>query len=65
MANIEDVLEDVKLETERFLKRLEAAKKRFSEHKWASRGTKESAALRRSALDLKQELTKINQSTGY
>jgi len=63
--NISSVIEDVERETERFMSRLKAAKLRFSEDKWACRCSKESASLRRSALDLKNELTRITQSTGY
>lgn len=65
MARIDTVLTEVQKETERFLERLIAARNRFSQEEYYIRGCKESAALKRAALDLKQELTKITQSTNY
>lgn len=64
MARIDTVLNEVEAETKRFLQRLQNARERFNEDDRATYGTKQSAALRRSALDLKQELTKITQSHG-
>jgi hypothetical protein len=57
------VILEVEQELIRFQKRLDAAKKRISEegyHRWS--GSKETAALKRSALDLKNELTKLNKT---
>lgn len=65
MARIDSIIDEVELETERFLKKLKEARKRFVSDGNAVYGCKESASLRRSALDLKQELTKITQSTGW
>lgn len=65
MARIDNVLNEVEAETKRFLQRLQNARERFKSDNYGTYGTKESAALRRSALDLKQELTKITQSSGY
>jgi hypothetical protein len=65
MARIDNVLDEVEAETNRFLTRLKEARFRFNADQYGASGSKESAALRRSALDLKQELTKITQSTGY
>lgn len=65
MARIDTVLDEVELETERFLKRLKAARKRISEGGKYIMATKENASLKRSALDLKHELTKITQSTTF
>lgn len=56
------VILEVEAEIERFAKRLEAAKTRISEegyHRWS--GSKETAALKRGALDLKNELTKLTK----
>lgn len=58
-------LDDVQAELNRFQTKLIEYRKRAENDKWAQRGCKQSASLRRSALDLKQELTKITQSIGY
>lgn len=50
---------DIEKELKRFRERLNAAKKRLQEDSYASYGCKETGALRRAALDLKMELTKI------
>jgi hypothetical protein len=63
--SIRDSLNDVTLEVARFSKALEAVKKRFSEDKHAHYRCKESASLKRAAMDLKNELTKITQGTNY
>jgi hypothetical protein len=60
--NIETI-EEVEKELERFSKRLQEAKARLQEDgscRWS--GCKETAALKRSALDLKNELTKLNKT---
>lgn len=57
---LEDIL-DVEYEVVRFQKKLVAAKKRVAEDEYALRGCKETATLKRAALDLKIELTKITQ----
>ena len=57
---LEDIL-DVEYEVIRFQKKLAATKKRIAEDEWALRGCKETGALKRGALDLKVELTKITQ----
>ena len=58
-----ETINEVEREIERFKKRLIAAKMRISEegyHRWS--GSKETAALKRGALDLKNELTRITQN---
>jgi len=57
-----DTINEVEKELERFSKRLQEAKKRLTDDNWAKRGCKETAALKRSALDLKNELTKLNKT---
>ncbi len=56
------VLKEIKTELRRFEKRLDAAIERLvtdkKENNWYS-GTKETGAVKRAALDLKNELTKI------
>jgi hypothetical protein len=56
-----EVLLEVEQETMRFLRRLKAAKARIKKdtHLW---GCKETAAVKRAALDLKNELTRVNES---
>lgn len=54
-------IEEVELELIRFEKRLQEAKKKFIEDKYAPYGCKESGALRRGAMDLKNELTKLTR----
>ena len=54
-------IKSVEKETKRFLKRLKSMKKRAKEDSFAFHGCKESGALKRSALDLKMELTKITK----
>jgi len=50
----------VEEEAERFLKKLDAAKTRIMEDHFALiSGSKETGAVKRAALDLKMELTKI------
>ena len=49
-------------ESNRFLKKLKAAKKRIKEDKYALlTGSKETGAVKRAALDLKMELTRITK----
>jgi len=62
--NIE-LLNEVEIETKRFLKKLTEAKKRVEEDKYATHGCKETGAIKRASLDLKNELTRITTSTGY
>jgi len=59
------VIDEVELEAERFIQKLKAYRLRASNPKEYMYQTKEGASLRRSALDLKQELTKITQSISY
>lgn len=57
-----ETIQEVEKELERFQNRLKAAKQRVSKdgyHRWS--GSKETAALKRAALDLKNELTKLTQ----
>lgn len=59
MIYMEDIVA-VEHELKRFLKRLEAAKKRLKEDKYATiNDSRETGALKRAALDLKQELNKL------
>jgi hypothetical protein len=52
----------VEEETKRFLKKLDAAKTRIKDDSYALlSGSKETGAVKRAALDLKMELTKITQ----
>jgi len=52
----------VEEETKRFLKKLDAAKTRIKDDRFALiSGTKETGAVKRAALDLKMELTKITK----
>jgi hypothetical protein len=62
---LNDAIEGIQFELNRFQTRLIEYSNRAKYYKWAQRGCKESAALRRSAMDLKNELTKITQSGGY
>jgi len=62
---LDQTLEKIQLELNRFQTRLIEYQQRAKEDKYASHGCKESASLRRSALDLKAELTNLTQSTGY
>ena len=52
-------LSEVKQELKRFEKRLNAAIERFKNDSYAKYGCKESGAVKRAAMDLKNELTKI------
>lgn len=54
-------LEDTKKELVRFKIRLDAAIKRVKEDEYALYGCKETGAVKRAALDLKMELTKITR----
>lgn len=60
-----DLLNEIESETKRFLKKLEKAKERITNDKYATHGCKETGGIRRSALDLKNELTRITTSKGY
>lgn len=64
---LKTVLDDVEKETKRFLKKLNQARDRFYENRnnRYPMSTKESAAIKRAALDLKNELTRITQSIIY
>ena len=52
-------LVEIKAETDRFEKRLNGAIRRLEIDQYAYQGCKETGAVRRAALDLKNELTKI------
>ena len=55
-------INEVEQELERFSKRLQEAKTRIQgDNYFRFSGSKETAALKRSALDLKNELTKLTQ----
>lgn len=54
-------LENIKKELVRFKTRLDAAIKRVKEDTSALYGCKETGAVKRAALDLKMELTKITR----
>jgi hypothetical protein len=52
----------IEAETKRFLKKLDAAKNRIKDDSYALlSGSKETGAVKRAALDLKMELTKITK----
>lgn len=57
-----DTLKEVETEVKRFMKKLDAAKKRIQDDGNIYYATKENGAVKRAALDLKVELTKITQS---
>ena len=59
-----EILNEVEIEAKRFLKKLVAAKKRIKEDSRATYGSKETGAIKRASLDLKNELTRITQSFG-
>lgn len=54
-------LNEIKAELKRFEKRLDAAIIRLKEDDFAKYGSKETGAVKRAALDLKMELTKITK----
>jgi len=56
-----ETLNQIELEIKRFNIRLKAAKERLKVDSYASLGCKETGAVRRAALDLKNELTKITR----
>lgn len=57
-----ELINEVELETARFLERLLSAKKRIEKEGYhASSGCRETGALKRAALDLKLELTRLNK----
>lgn len=58
--SLEDII-SVEYELERFKKRIQDAKKRFEDDSRAEYGCKESGALKRGAMDLKNELTKLTR----
>ncbi len=60
----EELIKEVELECNRFLKRAKACRARMSIDKargYSYTGTKETGALKRAALDLKNELTRITK----
>ncbi len=66
MANLNiELLNEVESETKRFLKKLKETKARLSKDDYAKYGCKETGAIKRSALDLKNELTRITQASAY
>lgn len=57
-----ETIQEIEIELARFQKRLSEAKKRIQEDNYSRySGCKETAALKRAALDLKNELTKITK----
>ena len=54
-------LYEIKVEVKRFSKRLEEALNRLRNDEMAKYGCKETGAVKRAALDLKNELTKITK----
>lgn len=58
--SLDDII-SVEYELKRFEKRLQEAKKRFEKDEYAYAGSKESGALKRGAMDLKNELTKLTK----
>lgn len=60
-----ELLNEVEVEARRFLKKLTAVKKRIKEDSYALYGCKETGAIKRASIDLKNELTRISQSTSY
>ena len=58
-----ETIDEIQLELNRFQTRLIDARKRLSNDSYAEYGCKETGALRRAALDLKNELTKITSPT--
>jgi len=62
MENIE-ILKEVEIELQRFTKKLKLAiKEQSTQSNWSSRHY---ASVKRSALDLKNELTKLTQDSKY
>ena len=59
------LLSEVEQETKRFLKKVKELKERIKDDKFAVHGCKETGAVRRVSLDLKNELTRITTSTAY
>ena len=56
-----ETLNQIELEIKRFNTRLKAAKERLKVDSYAKYGCKETGAVKRAALDLKNELTKITR----
>ena len=56
-----NTITEIERELTRFKLRLDAAKKRLKEDSYAQYGCKETGAVKRAALDLKMELTKITK----
>ncbi len=56
------ILKDIKPELKRFEKRLHDAIQKLTDDEGAIYGCKETGAVKRAAMDLKRELTKITQS---
>lgn len=54
-----ETITEIEIELKRFNSRLKAAKDRLKSDNYAHYGCKETGALKRAALDLKNELTKI------
>ena len=59
------LLNEVEQETKRFLKKVKETKERLKIDNYAHHGCKETGAVRRASLDLKNELTRITTSTAY
>ena len=60
-----ELLNEVEKETKRFLKKLQETKDRLKCDKHAVYGCKETGAVRRASLDLKNELTRITTNKSY
>lgn len=57
------MLNEIEAETLRFLKRLTAVKTRLLKEPIARYGCYETGAVKRAAIDLKNELTRLNKSS--
>jgi hypothetical protein len=56
-----ELLKDIENEVKRFSNKLKLTKERLTKDNYAHYGCKETGALKRAALDLKMELTKLNK----
>jgi hypothetical protein len=56
-----ELIKDIENEVKRFSNKLKLTKERLTKDNYAQYGCKETGALKRAALDLKMELTKLNK----